>query len=272
MPRTRRALLAALPAVVGLAGCSTDPGGDTTPDGATATTAATPAETTPPDTTTTTEATAASVELEVTAAVESYLYRQGPGLLAVAGGDEQYLLAEVAVGGGTPEPGEFTVRSSGVTYPMTHEPRGPVEAGPFGRSRYRGGRAGWLAAALPPSLPAAPVVTYRGRSWSVPEGITRRLTDPAPSFSVTAFEAPERVRPDESYSVRLSVRNDGGAGRFRAALNWAGERTIATVDLELPAGGRARWQAGADVPPGDATAMALVAPGRTVERAVTVER
>ena len=282
MPPTRRALLAAL--ATGLAGCSTDPGTevDTTTESRTTTaTRTTSSDTTattgpqdPPDTAGTTaggQAATAAVDVDAAAVFDSYFFQRGPELLAVAGGGEQYLLAEVAASEGSAPGGEFAVRSGGATYPMTYEPPAP-DAGPFGRGvRYRASRSGWLAAALPPSLPAAPVVTFREQTWPVPDGPARRLTDPAPSFTVTSFEAPGRVRPGSSYSVRLTVRNDGGPGTFRAALNWAGERTVATVEQELSGGGRLRWQAGADVPPGDATAMALVTPGETVERRVTVE-
>lgn len=294
MPPTRRALLAAL-AASGLAGCSTGPGtgaDGSTPDGTTTASRATTAPGTtssdadtataadpedPPDTggtTTDAEAMAADVDLGVAAAFDSYFYREGPELVAVAGDGEQYLLAELSVPEGVaPAAGQFAVEAGDTAYPMTYEPRGAVpEVGPFDQGRrYRSGRSGWLAAALSTSLPAAPAVTFRERSWPVPDGPARRLTDPAPSFSVTSFEAPGRVRPGDPYEVRLTLRNDGGAGSFRAALNWAGERTVTTVELDVPAGGRARWQAGADVPPGDATAMALVTTGRTIERSVTVD-
>jgi predicted small lipoprotein YifL len=295
MPPTRRALLAAL-AACGLAGCNTGPRDD---DPTPARTTVTAPETTRsgPDTTATPEdATAATatdeptaggadartradaeVDVAVASAFDSYFHRNGADLVSVAGDDAQYLLAEVSVRGTAPPAEEFAVRAGANAYPMTYEPRrsaadppSPFDPG----ERYRdgeAGRSGWLAAALPPSLPAAPAVTFRDRSWPVPEDLSRRLTDPASSFSVTGFEAPDRVRPGEPYSVRLTVRNDGGDGTFWAALNWAGERTVTTVELAVPGGGRGRWQATVDVDPRGSTTMALVTPGRTVERTVTVD-
>lgn len=230
MRSTRRELLGALAATAGagtVAGCGTIVGENRRDDGG------------------------------VEVAVEDVTVRPGvvaldsPDSYGVFGGrDEQYLVAEVAVGTpGALEPSDLVVETDGDEFETT------VDVGATGGQLPEFGDAygttddgsGWIAARLPKPLEADhAAIAWDGGEYALEASVLERLNRPPTDFDV-ALGAPSVASVGDGVTVDVALVNTGGVdGTFVAALNRVGPRVAyapeATVALPVAAGEYAEWE------------------------------
>lgn len=257
-PRSRRALLrAGALAVGGLAGCLDDLGessterptaaGETEPPSGTA---ATPSEPeTPASETETATTEAPAVELVPVGVQSSFFYLTTPDSMAVAASEAtQFAFVEVRPQTDSPPPSDFSLVADGRRFWGTLAPGdvgSPHRLSELGSS-YRSGRSdsGWVAFETPEPLDAEEIsLTYRGREWSLGEGLVADLRQPPADFELVSFDAPEKVARDESFEVSLTVANSGeGDGVFRVSLNQISPAVVPhRATLSVPAGERRDW-------------------------------
>lgn len=230
MRSTRRDVLGALAATAGagtVAGCQTIVG-DEEPDDA-------------------------GIEIDV----EDVTVRPGvvaldsPDSYGVFGGrDEQYLVAEVAVG--TPEavePSDLVVETDGGEFETTVDVgRSGGRLANFGDAYGTAdGGSGWIAARLPKPLDAdRAALAWDGGEYSLGESVLERLNRPPTGFDVS-FVAPSSASVGEDVTVNVAVVNTGGVdGTFVAALNRVGPRVAyapeTALALPVEAGAYAEWE------------------------------
>lgn len=257
-PRSRRALLHTGALAVGsLAGCLDGLGDSSTERPATASeteppsgTAATSSEPETPASETETETTEApAVELAPVGVQSSFFYLATPDTMAVATPEgTQFAFVEVRPQTDSPPPSDFSLVADGRRFWGTLAPGevgSPHRLSELGSS-YRSGRSdsGWVAFEVPEPLDAEEIsLTYRGRAWSLADGLVADLRDPPADFELVSFDAPEQVARDESFEMSLTVENSGaGDGVFRVSLNQTSPSVVPhRATLSVPAGERRDW-------------------------------
>ncbi|WP_058366850.1 hypothetical protein [Haloparvum sedimenti] len=174
----------------------------------------------------------------------------GDDSIGTVDGAGQYLLVGTASTSERPSADEFAFSVDGETY--THEPSDarlywPEELAAtesFGK---------WLIFPLPETADATDArLSWPGGEWTPPERVRERLTEPLPDFEVT-FDAPERVGPDESPTLSLSVHNPADVdGNTVLALNRVGPQIayapVREIVLECPPGETVDREFGAHSP------------------------
>ncbi|MFB6193476.1 MAG: hypothetical protein ABEI75_00290, partial [Halobaculum sp.] len=172
-----------------------------------------------------------------------------PDSMAVTDPDgAQFLLCRVRVEDGAFDASAFRLEVDGETYRGNaavddHYSVGGYEA--LYDSEYG---EGLLVFRVPAPAPADPPVAVRLRdaAWRLSRGAVERLRRPETTFALAAFETPDRIDPDEGFTVRVRARNTGDVpGVFRGVLNVAGYRYAFApfpFEIDLAAGESGTWQ------------------------------
>lgn len=245
---SRRQFLAAVGAT-GLAGCVGEPEPSETafpsPTPGTASPAAVGEAVTVDGATVTLEQVAVRDSLFVQASADSkdVLARDG----------ERFLLTTVTVEGDAPESADAfslavdgeTVATGSTTFASNHY--GYLDRWPYDPDGERGDPGGWVGFTPEAPLSGESVAVAVGDAgWRLPDEAVDHLQRPLPGYELVSFDYPERVGPEETFTVSVSVENTGPvAGTFRGVLNVANIEYAYypyPFELTLGAGERGTWE------------------------------
>jgi hypothetical protein len=157
--------------------------------------------------------------------------------------DERLLLVSVSARGEEPPPrSAFAFTYDGQRYDSyLDDGESAYQFYHFPDAYVPGEREGWIGFEVP-----GPIYTHQGArfvvehageraAWPLPGGID--VGSAPPAFELVAFETPEKVKVNEAVTATVTVKNAGGPGAFRGAVNLGGVlHSAETFAFEVPNG------------------------------------
>lgn len=109
-------------------------------------------------------------------------------------------------------------------------------------------------------------------TWQLSESVVHSITNP-PEFEVTEFTTPDRVGPDETFTVSTTIANRGGTGGiFRAELGTSARSDGTEVRIFVESDEQTSWSKTIDVGGNDETELAVTLDWGFDSRTETVQR